>query len=77
MCIFYKGCPSLVSEEYHLNSGSFNYGDSVTVSCANGYYFSGKYSGSTSVTLTCQLGGQWSDPDLPVCARKSDLSPFY
>ncbi|XP_052805279.1 uncharacterized protein LOC128234798 isoform X2 [Mya arenaria] len=66
---FSPGCPSLESEEYTLDTTNSNYGATVLVSCASGFLFSGRYSGQSSVTLTCELGGQWSDPDLPICTQ--------
>lgn len=66
---FSSGCTSLQSDSYSLSSNSFNYRDSVTVSCASGYYFSGSYSGLSSITLTCLSGGEWSIQELPECTH--------
>lgn len=64
------GCQVLDAKGYHLSSSSFDYGKQVTVSCETGYYFTGSFSTETFVTLNCESGGQWSIPDLPICARR-------
>ncbi|KAH3893700.1 hypothetical protein DPMN_017850, partial [Dreissena polymorpha] len=66
---FSPGCPSLVSNAYTLDMMTSNYGDTVLVSCADGYTFTGKFAGLPSVNLTCLSGGHWSEPSLPVCQQ--------
>jgi len=70
------GCPKLASDSYILSAQSFNYRDIVTVMCTAGYSFTGDYEGLTSVTLTCQSGGQWNPVAIPVCKRKS-IREYY
>jgi len=49
---------------------SYHSPDSVIISCAEGYFFGGEYSGETSYTMTCQSDGSWDRQTIPFCERE-------
>ena len=66
--LFFAGCSSLQSDSVVLSSNNYNYLDEVTLSCADGYYFTDEYNGETEVGLKCITGGVWDKS--PKCVRK-------
>ncbi|XP_053372552.1 uncharacterized protein LOC123561174 isoform X2 [Mercenaria mercenaria] len=72
---FSPGCPVLNAEGYVLSSESFDFGDQVTVSCAEGYYFGAGY--GQEISLSCESGGYWDRQAIPTCSQgKCGPAPF-
>ena len=46
--------------------------DVVNMTCAEGYYFIGRYAGVFSVILTCLETGHWDESPIPECQSKND-----
>ncbi|KAL4228532.1 CUB and sushi domain-containing protein 2 [Mactra antiquata] len=74
---FSPGCPVLNGDGYMLSSNSFNYGDSVTITCGDGFYFTGEYADTQEITVQCLADGYWNMENIPLCEQGKCIPPPF